>query len=157
MPRENINDDTTSGFRTEVGWERDKGCVQVATTNAASTLTLSGDNPTDPAVPFTGWHVTYTDRASVNRAIWALRKARDETFGVAPGEDLTADKARAEAAQALTRTANFGDAPGNVAALTGVAHAWMALASMLPSAEALVMAGRRPPGFAATAEQDPPS
>ena len=84
MPKENINDTVTDGFRAEVSWsglvagERD-GYVQLATVNAASTLTLSADGKGEPE-PFDGWRVTL-DRAGINRLIRSLRKARDAAYG----------------------------------------------------------------------------
>ena len=79
MPKINIHDEHTDGFRMEVGWAHDK-YVQVATTNQHSTLRLpEGDDP-EATEPFYGWHVTL-DRAGINRAIRALREARDEAFG----------------------------------------------------------------------------
>jgi hypothetical protein len=101
MPKENINDTVTDGFRAEVGWSH--GCVQVATTNAASTFELPADSdaasssqPDRPSTgterflaavtgmgtpePFHGWFVTL-DRDGCNRMIRALRKARDAAYG----------------------------------------------------------------------------
>lgn len=79
MPKINISDEVVNGFRLEVGWAHEK-YVQVATTNANSKLRLEeGDTP-DTAEPFFGWHVTL-DREGINRAIRALRTARDAAFG----------------------------------------------------------------------------
>lgn len=79
MPKININDEVVNGFRVEVGWAHDK-YVQVATTNQNSKLRLEeGDTP-DSSEPFYGWHVTL-NREGINRAIRALREARDGAFG----------------------------------------------------------------------------
>lgn len=79
MPKINVNDEVVDNFRVEVHWGLGK-YVQVATTNTKSTLRLEeGDTP-ETAEPFYGWHVTL-DRDGVNRAIRALRKARDAAFG----------------------------------------------------------------------------
>ncbi len=72
MPKENINDATTPGFRTEITWSR-AGHVQMATVNPDSPLRLDDE-------PFDGWHVTL-DRDGCNRAIRALRRARDQAYG----------------------------------------------------------------------------
>lgn len=83
MPKENIDDLVTKGFRVEVSWmanHQPDGWVQLATVNQRSTLTLPGDNPGDPDQPFDGWRVTL-DRDGINRAIRSLRKARDAAFG----------------------------------------------------------------------------
>lgn len=76
MPKINIDDDVTDGFRLEVGWVPEK-YVQVATTNAHSKLTIDEGGTLEA---FNGWHVTL-DRNGINRAIRALRKARDAAFG----------------------------------------------------------------------------
>lgn len=79
MPKININDEVVDGFRVEVGWETER-YVQVATTNVHSKLRLEeGDTP-ENSEGFRGWHVTL-DREGINRAIRALRKARDAAFG----------------------------------------------------------------------------
>lgn len=83
LPKDNINDEATEGFRAEVSWNPN-GWVQVATVNQRSTLTLPGEQQTsdhqpDPE-PFDGWRVTL-DRAGVNRMIRSLRRARDAAFG----------------------------------------------------------------------------
>lgn len=111
MPKENINDIVTDGFRAEVGWSN--GCVQVATTNANSTFELPVDDDmlTVPATSAAKVGVTTNltastssvttapavkvvpppepfygwhvtlDRDGCNRMIKALRKARDSAFG----------------------------------------------------------------------------
>lgn len=92
MPKENINDMVTDGFRVEVGWgsavpgERE-GHVQVAATNAHSLfrweqLDRAEDEGADPSVggQFDGWHVTL-DREGINRLIRVLRRARDAAYG----------------------------------------------------------------------------
>lgn len=96
MPKENVNDHVTPGFRMEIGWSQD-GHVQVATTNAASpfrfpdeeTIIVQGPGGEEralstrsvgPGEPFDGWFVTL-DRDGCNRAIRALRKARDAAYG----------------------------------------------------------------------------
>lgn len=76
MPKINVNDTVCDGFRLEIGWAHEKW-VQVATTNAHSKLSLDEDGTPDP---FDGWHVTL-DRDGINRAIRALREARDKAFG----------------------------------------------------------------------------
>lgn len=79
MPKINVNDEVVDGFRVEIGWAHDK-YVQVATTNQHSKLRLEeGDTP-DNSEPFYGWHVTL-NRQGINRAIRALREARDAAFG----------------------------------------------------------------------------
>jgi hypothetical protein len=79
MPKVNINDDIVSGLRVEVTWGMGT-YVQLASVNEHSTLMLEeGDTP-KTAAPFSGWFVTL-DRDGINRAIRALRKARDSAFG----------------------------------------------------------------------------
>ena len=79
MPKINVNDEVADGFRMEVCWGLGH-YVQVATTNVHSTLRLEeGDTPENSS-PFSGWFVTL-DRDGINRAIHALRKARDAAFG----------------------------------------------------------------------------
>lgn len=79
MPKINVNDEVVDNFRLEINWGMGT-FVQVATTNAESQLRLEeGDTP-DNSHPFLGWHVTL-DRDGINRAIRALRKARDAAFG----------------------------------------------------------------------------
>jgi hypothetical protein len=87
MPKENINDMVTDGFRAEVTWRPDpgySGYVQVATVNLHSTLTLPGTAPVEDgdAEPekFDGWYVTL-DRDGINRMIRCLKRARDQAFG----------------------------------------------------------------------------
>ena len=73
MPKEIIRadrDETT--VQVEIGWARDR-YVQIATRNFGLDA--------DPGDSRTGWHVTL-DRAAINRTIRALRKARDQAFGV---------------------------------------------------------------------------
>jgi len=65
MPKENINDCSTKDCRAVVSWS--DGAVQLATTKG-------------PAEPFEGHRVSL-DRAGCNRAIRALRTARDRAFG----------------------------------------------------------------------------
>jgi hypothetical protein len=85
MPKININDEVTDGFRVEVGWGPGTW-VQVGTTNATSPLVWpaeSEDVSEEPAVkpePFLGWFVTL-NRDGINRLIRALRRARDEALG----------------------------------------------------------------------------
>ncbi len=79
MPKENINDLVSGGFRVEVSWSPG-AYVQVASVNPDSDLTLPGDAPGSPEQPFTGWWVTL-DREGINRLIRSLRKARDAAFG----------------------------------------------------------------------------
>lgn len=85
MPKENVNDLVTPGFRAEVGWGTSH--VQVGTTNAASpfrfpppALTEGGLSMDDEGEPFEGWFVTL-DRDGCNRMIRALRTARDKAYG----------------------------------------------------------------------------
>lgn len=86
MPKENINN-ASGGERTEVGWEKDGGPVEVCTA---------------PVSDRHGWRVSYVDRGSINRIIWALGKARDEAFGPDPADVvLTRSRALAEAARNL--------------------------------------------------------
>lgn len=81
MPRENINDIVTDGFRVELGWQRD-GHVQLATTNAHSQFRLEADDAKSDldTEPFYGWHVTL-DRDGINKLIRDLRRARDAAYG----------------------------------------------------------------------------
>lgn len=84
MPKTNIDDQITDGFRVEVSWARDSH-VQIATVNTHSTLTLDTEPPapafnTTPTEQFDGWRVTL-DRAAVNRLMKSLRIARDAAFG----------------------------------------------------------------------------
>lgn len=84
MPKENINDEAIETQRVEVSWAPDK-YVQVATVNSASPFAFEvRTNAPGAAVPepdpFDGWRVTL-DRAGCNRAIRAIRRARDAAFG----------------------------------------------------------------------------
>ncbi len=79
MPKINIDDEVCDGFRLEVGWAHDK-YVQVATTNRHSKFRLGDADSPDGDEPFYGWHLTLS-RDGINRAIRALRKARDAAFG----------------------------------------------------------------------------
>lgn len=85
MPKININDETTNGFRVEVGWGPGTW-VQVGTTNAQSPLVWPAQSedrsevPPAAPEPFLGWFVTL-DRDGANRLIRAVRRARDEAFG----------------------------------------------------------------------------
>ena len=75
MPKEIINcyrDKMT--VQVELGWGRDHGEVQIATTNFGL-----GDE-VGPGDPARGWFVTL-DRNGINRLIRSLRKARDQAFG----------------------------------------------------------------------------
>jgi hypothetical protein len=84
MPKVNVIDSTTDGFRVEVTWASHSdisGHVQVATTNEKSPFTFDpSSDPGSIGEPFNGWFVTL-DRDGCNRAIRALRKARDAAFG----------------------------------------------------------------------------
>lgn len=80
MPKENINDEVTDGFRVEVAWNPG-AWLQVASVNQHSKLTLPSDDEGEQVEqPFDGWRVTL-DRHGVNRLIRSLRKARDAVFG----------------------------------------------------------------------------
>jgi hypothetical protein len=79
MPKERFDNADQHGdskqFHTELRWDR-LGYCQIATLK---------ENPEPPAgaipLPGTeGWFVNL-DRASINRLIRALRKARDQAFG----------------------------------------------------------------------------
>lgn len=110
MPKENINCIAMNALRAEVSWRPDNGdgtgYVQLATVHtdspatipAEKTVTVAASNDATgealaqvgatvaPAPPVTvverldGWHITL-DREGCNRAIRALRKARDAAFG----------------------------------------------------------------------------
>ncbi len=85
MPKENIDDHVSKGFRAEVKWtpgqaHQPDGWVQLATVNQASTLTLDSELPGDTPQKFDGWHVTL-DREGINRLIRSLRRARDAAYG----------------------------------------------------------------------------
>lgn len=130
MPRENINDLTNPDLRTEVSWDKAAGYIQVATTNRNyhPALTLADG-------PFDGWHVTYSNRASVNREIAVLIRARDEAFGREGlgADEVTAEKALTEAARLLARAGSGSQSPESNHAIVQVAHAWMTLARELPT------------------------
>ena len=75
MPKEVIRCDRDAAtVQAIVTWSRESSNVQVATTNWS--MRTSG-HPLDPKP---GWYVTL-DRASINKMIRALRKARDQAFG----------------------------------------------------------------------------
>jgi hypothetical protein len=59
--------------RMHVGWTKDLEQVEVGVLNEGIDSKLLGD-------PAAGWYVQL-DRYGINRAIRALRKARDEAFG----------------------------------------------------------------------------
>lgn len=71
MPKENINSTSDTVRRLEIRWPSDpddRGPVQVATVDTSL-------NPGQQ-----GW-VADLDREGCNRAIYALRKARDAVYG----------------------------------------------------------------------------
>lgn len=79
MPKENVSDTVANELRAEIGWS--SGYVQVATTNANSTLQIDDPLPDGAATEsFKGWHVTL-DREGCNRLIRVVRRARDAAFG----------------------------------------------------------------------------
>jgi hypothetical protein len=92
MPKTNINDMVTEGWRAEVSWravdDQYEGHVQVASVNTGSTLELPGDlldlGPTGEELrserePFDGWRVTL-DAAGIDRMIGALVEAKRSAF-----------------------------------------------------------------------------
>lgn len=93
MPKTNVNDFTTDGWRVEVSWRQQddqyEGHVQVATVNVNSPFEFPGDlegyGPNgeelrgDPE-PTDGWRVTL-DAAGIDRMIEALRQAKRQAFG----------------------------------------------------------------------------
>lgn len=92
MPKTNINDFTTDGWRVEVSWRQQddqyEGHVQVASVNTGSPFEFPGDlegyGPNgeelrgDPE-PTDGWRVTL-DPAGIDRMIEALRDAKKAAF-----------------------------------------------------------------------------
>jgi hypothetical protein len=88
MPKENINGVTMEALRAEVSWRADNGegtgYVQLATVHTSSPATMPGEKQHDDDNPepvtLVGWHVDL-DREGCNRAIRALRKARDAAYG----------------------------------------------------------------------------
>lgn len=88
MPKCNVNDITTEGWRAEVSWRPDgqdgniPGHVQVATVNQASMFEFPAVGEGSlrvEAEPFDGWRVTL-DEAGIDRMIVALKKARAAAF-----------------------------------------------------------------------------
>lgn len=92
MPKCNVNDFTTEGWRAEVSWrvqdDQFEGHVQVASVNTGSTLELPGDllnyGPNGEELrgepePFVGWRVTL-DAAGIDRMIAALVEAKKAAF-----------------------------------------------------------------------------
>jgi hypothetical protein len=96
MPREKINDETTTGWYTEVSWRRQPqtaadqadqgsapGHVQLATVNALSPFHFpdidTGDH-FEAGEKFDGWRVTL-DEAGIDHLIKVLHKARRQAFG----------------------------------------------------------------------------
>lgn len=79
MPKTNIDDQTVDGFRAEVLWGHGM-YVQIGTVNQHSTLMLEDGDTPETAEPFRGWFVTL-DRDGCNRAIRAIRRARDAAYG----------------------------------------------------------------------------
>lgn len=92
MPKTNIDDYTTDGWRAEVSWravgDQYEGHVQVASVNTGSTLELPGDvldlGPNGEELrgepePFDGWRVTL-DEAGIDRMIDALTEAKRSAF-----------------------------------------------------------------------------
>lgn len=79
MPKENIDCIAMTGLRVEIGWSPGPtGHVQVASVHTDSPIDWpEGDSPDGK---FNGWHTTL-DREGCNRAIRALRKARDSAYG----------------------------------------------------------------------------
>lgn len=94
MPKCNVNDIASEGWRAEVSWRPDgqdgdiPGHVQVASVNQHSTLELPGDlldyGPNGEELwsepePFDGWRVTL-DAAGIDRMIAALTEAKRAAF-----------------------------------------------------------------------------
>ena len=92
MPKCNVNDMVTEGWRAEVSWravdDQYEGHVQVASVNTGSTLELPGDlfdyGPNGEELygerePFDGWRVTL-DEAGIDRMIGALTEAKRAAF-----------------------------------------------------------------------------
>lgn len=81
MPKENIDDMVTDGFRAKVTWRAgETGYVQLATVSENSPFKWPPQEGCDDKGDFDGWHVTL-DRAGINRLIRVLRRARDAAFG----------------------------------------------------------------------------
>lgn len=82
MPKTNINDCHIDGFRIELTWATHSditGHVQIGTTNENGPFRWPEDGDMG-GLPFNGWFVTL-DREGCNRAIRALRRARDAAYG----------------------------------------------------------------------------
>ena len=82
MPKVNVVDSTIDGFRAEITWATHSdisGHVQMGTTNENSPFNWP-ESSDESGLPFNGWFVTL-DREGCNRAIRALRRARDAAFG----------------------------------------------------------------------------
>jgi hypothetical protein len=98
MPRERM---AATGGDIEIGWGRDHGTVEVATTipdapgRVAAILTeaniklVNGTTGTEPGTAqleqamalLSGWHTRLDGRSQVNFLIRKLRTARDQAFG----------------------------------------------------------------------------
>jgi hypothetical protein len=79
MPSVKVHDrdrahDRDSDFSLKIGWSKESEHVQVATIAADDARTLR------PTPEGNGWFVQM-DRHGINRAIRALRQARDDAFG----------------------------------------------------------------------------
>lgn len=93
MPKENVNDIVTNGFRVEVTWRKDReheefpntpGHVQLATISQDSPFAfpaIPGDDegPGQPEHPFDGWYVTL-DPPAIERLVDALMKAGAQAY-----------------------------------------------------------------------------
>lgn len=95
MPREKINDETTTGFYTEVSWRKQPtdsdvaeqgsapGHVQIASVNALSPFSFpdidTGDH-FEAGEKFDGWRVTL-DETGIDHLIKTLHKAKRQAFG----------------------------------------------------------------------------
>ena len=99
MPKTNINDIASEGWRAEVSWRPEDqdgdtpGHVQVATVNQHSPFEFpaevreygpEGQELLSEPEPFDGWRVTL-DEAGIDRMIEALITARSAAFPHAPG------------------------------------------------------------------------
>lgn len=86
MPRQRIDDFTTTGFYAEVQWrpqqENGSGHVQVASINQASPFEFpevdTGDH-FEAAEKFDGWRVTLDEKA-LTQLISTLHKAKRQAF-----------------------------------------------------------------------------
>jgi hypothetical protein len=76
MSEERVQDFTQGDWGVEVSYDEKWGdCMQVASVNNESPLTIEADDDPNETVPFTGWRVSL-DRAGIDALIEKLQDVR---------------------------------------------------------------------------------